>query len=274
MAISETVLLARGLHLARGKGKSRRPVLNAVDCEVQAGQVLMLIGPNGAGKSTLLSVLAGDLPPDAGETLLAGKELSAWKLDELARHRAMLRQHSRLTLDFTVEEVVHLGCMARQATLEESRRIVQEAMHLTGVAGFSQRLVPSLSGGEQARTHLARVLAQLWPSADEQGPRLLLLDEPCASLDPHYQHQVCAVIREFAARTGAAVIVTMHDMNLAAQYADRILVLLEGRCMVEGTPADVLTTAFVQQCFGVDASRLESRGMLLLATQALPVQRP
>lgn len=263
------LIQARALQLQRGTAGRRHTILSGIDCHVNAGEVLMLIGPNGAGKSTLLAALSGDLAASAGTLLFAGKPLREWSATTLARHRAVLTQHIELTLEFTVEEVVRLGCMARGLRPQQQAAIVDGALAALSLDDLRTRAVPSLSGGEQARTHLARVLAQLWPLQTDTQPRLLLLDEPCASLDPHYQHQICQVIRRFARDTGAAVVVTMHDMNLAAQYADRILALARGRCVADGTPRTVLTPAFVRDAFGVDATPFGNEALLLLATHAL-----
>lgn len=259
-----TILTGEGLDLWRG----RVPVIQALDVTLRAGEVVMLIGPNGAGKSTLLAALAGDLPPRRGVLRFAGQRLSAWPAGTLARHRALLRQHSSLTLPFTATEVVRLGCLARALSARETRQISDRAMAMTGVSHLAAGIVPQLSGGEQARVHLARVLAQLWPTDDADGPRLLLLDEPCASLDPRYQHQVCAIAREFAALAGCAVVMTMHDLNLSAQYADRVMLLHRGRLMADGPAAEVLSPARIRDCFGVEGCRWSQDGQPLLATRA------
>lgn len=266
------MLEVRSLKVARRQAGQPQPrvVLEDVDCAVGDGEIVMLIGPNGAGKSTLLSAMAGDLHPAAGHVLFKGRPLRQWAAADLARQRAVLPQRAGLSLPFTVDEVVHLGCLARAESNRELARIVRAALETAGVVHLAQRSMPALSGGEQARVHLARVLAQIWPGADGVGSgRLLLLDEPCASLDPHYQHSVCTAVRNFAHRTGAAVIVTMHDMNLAAQYADRIVALWEGRLIADGPPRSVLTREFVQRCFAVDAAQWQADDDLLLATRPL-----
>ncbi|MDX3905026.1 MAG: heme ABC transporter ATP-binding protein [Pigmentiphaga sp.] len=255
----------------RQPGQAPRTVLEDIDCAVSEGEVLMLIGPNGAGKSTLLATMAGDLHPASGGVAFKGRPLSAWRAVDLARRRAVLPQRAGLALPFTVAEVVRLGCLARMESREGIDAIVEAALDAAGVASLRDRAMPALSGGEQARVHLARVLAQIWPAQDSAADRsrLLLLDEPCASLDPHHQHSVCMAIRAFAHRTGAAVIATMHDMNLAAQYGDRIVALREGRLVADGAPRSVLTREFVRQCFGVDASYWEAEAQLMVATRPL-----
>ncbi|OVZ62465.1 heme ABC transporter ATP-binding protein [Pigmentiphaga sp. NML080357] len=268
------MLEVRSLKVARRQAGQPQPrvVLDGIDCAVEAGEIVMLIGPNGAGKSTLLATMAGDLAPAAGQVRFKGKPLQDWAAGELARQRAVLPQRAGLSLPFTVDEVVHLGCLARAESRRQLGDIVRAALETAGVSHLAQRSMPALSGGEQARVHLARVLAQIWPAGtgDDAGGKLLLLDEPCASLDPHHQHSVCTAIREFAHRTGAAVIVTMHDMNLAAQYADRIVALWEGKLIADGTPQAVLTREFVRRCFAVDAAHWQAGEDFLVATRPLP----
>lgn len=264
----KALLLAAGLKLQRGQGRRRHTVLEGIDCFVREGEVLMLIGPNGAGKSTLLGALAGDIAPAAGTVRLAGMPLPEWSPRLLARHRAMLSQRSDLTLDFSAEEVVRLGCLARGLGRAEQNAVVEAVLDALTLGELRTRAVPSLSGGEQARIHLGRALAQLWPLRADAGPRLLLLDEPCASLDPYHQHQICQAVRRFARDSGAGVIVTMHDMNLAAQYADRVLALSRGEGIAEGSPGEVLTPDFMHACFNVGAARFSAAGTLLVATHA------
>ncbi|MGD8176920.1 heme ABC transporter ATP-binding protein [Marinimicrobium sp. ARAG 43.8] len=283
VSTEEPALLdAHSLKVIRGRRLLRRTVLSDIRLKLHAGEVVMLIGPNGAGKTTLLETLAGDLPVHSGQMYFAGRLLTHWPLGALARHRAVLRQQTRLNLDFSANEVVALGCQSRSGTRAWRETLVANAMAMTGVSHLAQRSVLSLSGGEQARVHLARVFAQLWPDniADfgdqsqaealmPQPPRLLLLDEPCASLDPRFQHHVCQIVRDFAAQSGSAVVITMHDMNLAAQYADRILLLQEGRIVKEGAPRQVLERTTIQECFNVDSERIQAEHTLMMATRAL-----
>ncbi|MFT4265833.1 MAG: ATP-binding cassette domain-containing protein [Xenophilus sp.] len=252
----DALLRVRGLSLARAVGRhgAARVLLHGLDFSVRGGEVVMLMGPNGAGKSTLLAALAGDLPPAAGQVLLHGRAPRAWRPRELARRRAMLPQRPGLNAPFLAGEVVRLGCWARDEGRATIDAVVAAALCATGAEALADRVVPALSGGEQARVHLARVLAQVWPAAPTGGwkaaPPCLLLDEPCASLDPAHQHAVCAQVRAFARDAGAAVVMSMHDINLAVQYADRLLVLAGGRLAHEGTPAQVLSQG-AQTSFGV-----------------------
>ena len=209
-------------------------VLDGVDVEVRAGEVLALVGPNGAGKSTLLSVLAGDLAPTRGSVRIDGAPLSEWTTVELAMRRAVLLQQVGLSFQFTVVQAVRMG-RAPWAGLDAEElddEIVYDALVDTDVLQFADRVFMSLSGGERARAALARVLAQ-------QSP-VLLLDEPTAALDIRHQEQVLDLARRQAER-GDAVVVVLHDLGLAAAHADRVVVLSRGGVAAQGPPELVMT---------------------------------
>ncbi|MFC4066975.1 heme ABC transporter ATP-binding protein [Actinoplanes subglobosus] len=210
-----------------------RRVVDGVHLHVDAGEVVALAGPNGAGKSTLLAALAGDVPA-GGRVEIGGREVRAWKPVELARQRSVLPQKAMLSFPFTVGEVVAMGRAPWTGRPEaaDDEDAVAEAMRLTETTGFAARPFPALSGGEQARVALARVLAQRTP--------VLLLDEPTAALDLRHQELVLRAVRERAAG-GAAVVVVLHDLGLAAAYADRAYVLAAGRVRAEGPPREVFT---------------------------------
>ncbi|NLU70032.1 heme ABC transporter ATP-binding protein [Streptomyces sp. HNM0574] len=212
-----------------------RTVLDGVGLTVTAGEVLALVGPNGAGKSTLLAALAGDLPARSGTVRIAGRPVREWTARELAVRRAVLPQSASLAFPFTCEDVVRMGrapWTGIRAGRDGDETAVAAAMAATEVTGFAARRFSALSGGERARVALARVLAQ--------DTALLLLDEPTAALDLRHQELVLRVCRERAAR-GAAVVVVLHDLNLAAACADRVALLHDGAVTAVGTPAGVLT---------------------------------
>ncbi|MET9810558.1 heme ABC transporter ATP-binding protein [Streptomyces halstedii] len=221
---------ARGLGILLG----RRQVLDAVDLTAHAGEVVALVGPNGAGKSTLLAALAADLPAGSGEIRIDGRPAAAWSPPELALRRAVLPQSAALSFPFPVEDVVRMGRAPWAGTAKEDEDdvAVASAMEATEVTRFAARPFSALSGGERARVALARVLAQRAP--------LLLLDEPTAALDLRHQELVLRICRERAA-AGDAVVVVLHDLGLAAAYADRAVVLRDGRVAVDGPPAEVFT---------------------------------
>jgi iron complex transport system ATP-binding protein len=209
-------------------------ILRDASVSVARGEMVALIGPNGAGKSTLLAALTGDQRRTSGTIEIAGRPLDDWKLKALSQQRAVLLQENGVFFPFTVEQVVEMGRAPWQRTpLDyDDEAAVEEAMHLTDITCFRHRQVPSLSGGERARSAFARVLAQ--------RTGILLLDEPTAALDLRHQEDVLRLARD-RAHAGDAVIVVLHDLNLAAAYADRIALLSEGRIVAQGSPAEVLT---------------------------------
>lgn len=238
------MLTVNGLECARGGCR----VLGGIDFRLPAGEVMAVLGTNGAGKSTLLATLSGELPRETGEILLAGRRLESWPANERARRLAVLPQSSSLAFAFSVEEVVSLGRMPHSSGRDEDRRIVAEAMQAADVEHLRHRSYLALSGGERQRVHLARVLAQIWDSPD---PACLLLDEPTASLDLAHQRLILQQARELA-QGGNAVLLVLHDLNLAARYADRVLLLDRGGVAALGTPWDVLQAERIQQVFGVE----------------------
>lgn len=225
-----TVLAAaRGVDLARGGVQ----VLHDVSVEVRAGEVRALIGPNGAGKSSLLGVLTGDLEPSRGTVEAAGAPLASWSTTELALRRAVMTQDVTLSFPFLVHEVVAMGRSPWRGTAAaDDDEVVAASMAATDVTHLAGRAFPTLSGGERARVALARVLAQ--------RAQLLMLDEPTAALDLRHQEMVLALARDHA-RAGGAVVVVVHDIGLAAAYADRVTIVADGRVAGDGTPDEVLT---------------------------------
>ncbi|BAP41671.1 hemin importer ATP-binding subunit [Pseudomonas sp. StFLB209] len=238
------MLRAENLHIVRGE----RSVLSGVDLQLQAGQVLGVLGPNGAGKSSLLAALSGDLKPAQGRVWLADKPLQQWAAEERARRLAVLPQSSTLSFAFRVDEVVGMGRLPHATGAEQDARIVQAALQAADALHLAERGYMALSGGERQRVHLARVLAQLWPG---DGDCVLLLDEPTSMLDPLHQHTVLQAVRRFAERS-VAVLIVLHDLNLAARYCDRLLLINEGCVHLAGTAFEVLQPAALKHVFGLD----------------------
>ena len=251
-------------------------LLAGVSAAVVPGSVLAVVGPNGAGKSTLLHALAGDARPAAGDVLLDGRPLHSWRPEALARVRAVLGQSSALGFAFTALEVVLLGRAPHAGTVSRARdlAIASAALAAAGAATLRARSYPTLSGGEQQRVQLARALAQVW-DVGPQAPRYLLLDEPTAALDLAHQHRALLRARDWAQR-GAGVLVVLHDLNLAATYADRILVLRAGRSIACGPPAEVLTPAVIETAFEVSAALVASpdgRPLIVAGPSLEPLRR-
>lgn len=214
--------------------RAKRTVVDDVSVSVQSGEVMALVGPNGAGKSTLLSVLAGDLPIAAGTVTVCGDNLSGLSVRELSHRRAVLTQSNHVGFEFTVGEVIDMGRAPwiRTPQAAEDKEALEEAIAEMDVDVFLPQLFNKLSGGERARVSMARVLAQRTP--------LLMLDEPTAALDIQHQERLMQVVRKRAAQ-GVGVVVVLHDLGLAAAYADTVVVLAEGRVVAQGKPREVLT---------------------------------
>lgn len=224
-------------------------LIERVTLTVEPGQIVALVGANGAGKSTLLRVLAGELKPTQGTVTIAGRPLSTWRKRDLARVRAVLPQASNLTFGFTAFEVVLMGRTPHLQGIEHPQdyQIAHEALTATQVDHLADRSYVSLSGGEKQRVQLARVLAQIW---EDTGARYLLLDEPTNNLDLAHQHGTLEIAANFA-RRGVGVLAVLHDLNLAAQYADQIVVLKAGRVYAAGAPAVALTAEVIRSAFNL-----------------------
>jgi iron complex transport system ATP-binding protein len=224
-------------------------ILDRVDLDVEPGKVTALIGPNGAGKSTLLKVMAGGRRASAGHVMLHGRAVSAWPPAALAGLRSVLSQSVSVAFAFRVDEVVRLGLPAGIGKARGDA-LVARALDRVGLAGFAARDCMTLSGGEQQRVHLARALVQLAAAPDDGRPRYLLLDEPTAGLDLAHQLLVVEVAREHAA-AGGGVLAVLHDLNLAALAADRIVALDRGRIVADGSPETVITDRLLAETYRV-----------------------
>ncbi|RMI43432.1 heme ABC transporter ATP-binding protein [Streptomyces triticirhizae] len=215
-------------------------LLRDVDLTLGPGSVVALVGPNGAGKSTLLGLVAGDHAPTAGRLLVGGLPPTAWRANALARNRSVMAQQHTAAFAFSVRELVTMGRIPHPPSPDDPG-IVERALADADVAGLAERDTTTLSGGELARTAFARALAQTTP--------LVLLDEPTAALDLRHQEAVMRVATERAAE-GACVVVVLHDLNLAARYADRVAMFADGRLVADGTPDEVLTEERIAEVYG------------------------
>lgn len=231
----------------------KRTLLKNINLQLHAGQVTALIGANGAGKSTLFKCVAGEHTP-SGELRFFGRPRAQWCRQALARQLAVLPQQSSLQFPFLAHEVVSLGRIPHASTARENQPIIEQCLRQAQVWHLRDAPYPRLSGGEKQRVHFARVLAQL------VGPtpaRLLLLDEPTSALDLGQQHSLLKEARRLASE-GCAVLIIVHDLNLAARYGDQLALLDAGNMVALGTPEQVLTTANVEQYFGYQAQLLQS----------------
>jgi iron complex transport system ATP-binding protein len=237
-----TLLAAEGLRF----GYDRRVVLDGVGLTLAPGEIVGLIGPNGAGKSTLVRILAGILRPAAGTVQLAGRPLGDWSRAERARRLALVPQDPRVEFPYTVLEVVLMGRSPHLPTLAlpgaHDLAVARAALAALEVGELETRHMEELSGGERQRVFLARALAQ--------EPAALLLDEPTTHLDLRHQTQLHDVARERCRRGDVGVLTVLHDLNLAAAYCDRLILLAGGLVVREGRPADVLEAAVLERAFG------------------------
>jgi iron complex transport system ATP-binding protein len=223
---------------------SSRWLVRDVSFTLERGEVLAILGPNGAGKSTLLAALAGDITPAEGRILLGDRPLASYKAIDLAQRRAVLPQQTFVQFAFTAREIVEMGRAAIDPERVD-RAVIDRVLRETEAYDMQHRVFPTLSVGEQSRVSLARVLAQETP--------VLLLDEPTAALDLRHQQLVMELARQMAER-GAALAVVLHDLNLASAYADRILLLREGRLAALGPPRETLTEPLLSDIFGCRVS--------------------
>ncbi len=238
-----TMLKIENLTVAYG---SRR-ILHSVSLDVETGEIVTLIGPNGAGKSTLIRAVSGVVPIEGGEISIEGQSLRQLSTSERARRLAVVPQARNLPPAFTVYESIllgrtpYLGWFGRTSPADHER--VRNALERTQMLPLAERRVGELSGGEQQRVLLARALAQDTP--------VMLLDEPITHLDLQHRERLIRLIRDLATHKELAVLMVLHDLNLAAMYADRIALLVEGRLEAMGTPAEVLTESTLQRVYQI-----------------------
>ena len=227
-------------------------LLDNVSCDIDTNQLVALVGHNGSGKSTLIKALAGEMASSNGDVTLDERSISDYGSKELARQMAYLPQQLPEAAGFTVRELVMLGRYPHQKWLQKPTQIdkekVSQALKLTQTEAFADRITATLSGGERARAWLAMCLAQ--------DTRYLLLDEPLAALDMHYQIEVIQLIRRLVDEQGLSVVIIIHDINLAAQYADRIIALKNGQVCHNGDIASTMQPTVLRDIFNVDMQLL------------------
>lgn len=220
------------------------PVLQDVTLSLPAGQVLGVLGPNGAGKSSLLDVLAGLAIPQSGKVTWDGQTIQQQRPRQRARMIGLLEQQCHCDGAFSVEALAALGAWPHRWHPRELRCRVADALMSTDMTLLADTRMDRLSGGEQQRAHLARLLVQ--------SPELWLLDEPTNHLDVAHSHTVMALMR------GKTAVIALHDINLAARYCDQLLLMSDGRVEVMGTPDDVLQPERLKTVYGIEAHRLNS----------------
>lgn len=234
-------------------GYDGRLVLRDLSIEITPGEIFGLVGPNGSGKTTLLRAISGRLPPQDGAIYLDLRRLSELSPTELARELAALEQEISCAFEFTVREIVELGRLPHRARWQRlsarDHAIVTRALALTHTLEFANREIHSLSSGERQRVWLALALAQ--------EPKVLLLDEPTAHLDLRYQFEILGLIRQLAATERLTVVLSLHDLNLALRFVDRLALLSDGHVIACGPPEAVLVPHRIEQAYHVRVRRLE-----------------
>ena len=251
-------LAAKDIHVALGG----RPVLHGISLAVAAGEIVAVVGPNGAGKSTLLKALAGLRAPAAGAFTYEDRDVASMDRRGLGRLVAYLPQDRVVHWPMRVRSVVALGRLVHRGEGTQDDSAIAAALAAMDVAGFAERSVAELSGGERARVLVARALAQ--------EAVVLLADEPTAGLDPAHALALFGHFRQLAG-AGRSVLVALHDLSLAARFADRVLLLRDGRALAEGPPRVVFTPPNLAAAYGIRATVAEIEGLpVVLPVEPLP----
>jgi iron complex transport system ATP-binding protein len=244
------VLSARDISFGYSRRRAPSPrVLDNVSVHVTRGSIVGLLGPNGSGKTTLLKIVARILEPQGGSVVVDGRPIAELTRRELARRIAVVPQETHTTFDFSVIDMVlmgrypHLGAFELEGAADQE--IARDALAATGTAHLAGRAFSSLSGGEKQRVVIASALAQ--------GAGMLLLDEPTAALDLAYQFEIAAVLRRLNAERGTTMIVSTHDLNLAAALCDTIVLLKAGHVIANGVTGETLTAANIRELYDVEA---------------------
>ena len=236
MALNPALITLNNIQWFPGK-----PVLNNISCEFARGEITGIVGPNGAGKSSLLRIIQRALIPDSGGITYDSKDMAAFNRQQVARLIAVVPQSTAMLFDLTVFDIVRMALIPKKGLLEfdsnEDRQHINTCLEQTGCSDFIRRKYNSLSGGEQQRVLLARALAQ--------ETEVILLDEPTSHLDVYYQHQILGLLKTL----NKTVLMTIHDINLDAQYCNSVVVLKNGNCLGQGEPADILTKNVLSRAF-------------------------
>ena len=237
----------------------KKQLLKKLSFEARPGELLAVLGANGAGKSTLMKLLCRELNPSAGEIRVDGISLGSFTLKELAKSRAVLSQHNTISISFLVHELVMMGRYPHfdHQPLAADIEIVKKVMEEVGITHLTNRDYNTLSGGEQQRVQLARVIAQIY----DQPGSCLFLDEPTTGLDLRYQQQIMELARNFADR-GYCVICILHDINFASRFADHILLLKDGEKVTLGSPLEVINCDTIHETFGVKVKLMACEGFI------------
>ena len=242
----------------------QRPIVDEVNLELNPGEILAVLGPNGAGKSTFFKILSGEIKCKHGAVGYNGHDIHKLKARDLAAVRAVMPQHTQVNFPFTVQEVVELGLISTK--VKQPAKLIQEVLDATNTSHLKNQVFNHLSGGEKQRVQLARVLVQIWET--KPFPRYLLLDEPTSSLDIAQQHAVLKILQTLKSRN-IGILVILHELNLAAQYADKIALLKNGMIAKAGTVKEVLEEEILEYVFDHPIQLIQNPvtgGLLISAT--------
>ena len=227
---------------------NKKKILKNIKFDVPAGKITALIGPNGSGKSTLMRAISGEISYQ-GKIYINECDINSMKAWELAAIRAVLPQNSSVAFPFTVAEVIHIGL--RNTTDSSTDHLINDALDCVGLLSLAKREYSQLSGGEQQRVQLARVLAQVWSPLVDGTAKWIFLDEPVSSLDISYQLEVMNIMQNYAYQ-GGGVLTIMHDLNLTAMYADNVGLLHNGKLLCFGTPSQVMNDKILSEAYSCE----------------------
>ncbi|MEM8886427.1 MAG: heme ABC transporter ATP-binding protein [Bacteroidota bacterium] len=230
-------------------------ILNKASFTLKAGEVVIVLGKNGAGKSTLLKALTGILATDEGSILWNSKNLTEFSFKELAKMRAVLSQSISLNFPMQVRDLVEMGSYALDRAPEKQllEKLLQDALSEVDMKAFADREFNTLSGGEQKRVLLAKCILQLSCTQKQGQDQFLFLDEPTASLDIQQQYKLAHFVKKLAKEKGLGIFAVVHDVNLASQFADRIILMRDGKIMKIGSPEEILTVKTLKEALDIDS---------------------
>jgi iron complex transport system ATP-binding protein len=223
-----------------------RKLLNKVNLEVISGLFTAIAGPNGAGKTSLLKVLSRELNKYEGSVEINGAEVNEYSVADLSLVRSVLPQSSHLQFPFSVQQIVEIGRQHHHSPSEQNQKVINDVMELTGINSWRDRNYLTLSGGEQQRVQLARVMAQVWEV--KNYPRYILLDEPTSSLDIAQQQMIFGLVKQ-ACERNIGVLAIVHDLNQVVQFADQLYFLKDGSIVAKGNPKEVFTKSIIEETF-------------------------
>ena len=241
-------------------------VVDNIDFSVNSGELVMLVGPNGSGKTSLIRTLCAELTPVEGQVLLEDRPVGSWKPIDRAQKMAVLFQQLAVNFPISVEQLVRLGRHPFHDDSKVADGIIDEVLDSMDLTSMAQRSVLSLSGGEQQRAQIARVLAQIWRAGSQVDGEMdgelngvLILDEPLASLDIVYQYQLLELLQKLV-KNGLSIVLSIHDLNLASLFADRMVLLDKGQVVAAGTSVEVFTQDNIKQVFNQSVDMIEHPG--------------